>query len=39
MTTCKRCGWEVKLDFGQWIDVQGFNECGKNATHTPNRGN
>ena len=27
MRTCKSCGWEVRLDFGMWSDIEGGVVC------------
>jgi hypothetical protein len=34
---CRLCGWEVKMDFGSWVDVYDSTACGKNGqlTHQP----
>lgn len=34
MTTCRSCGWEIKKDFGDWVDVFGGLDCG-NQNHSP----
>ena len=34
---CRMCGWEIKMDFGSWVDVYDSTACGKNGqlTHQP----
>jgi hypothetical protein len=27
MTTCKHCGWEVRQDFGAWVDAWEHAVC------------
>jgi len=39
--TCRKCGWEVKQDFGLWIDTYNGSVCDWRGDvpmpHEPNR--